>query len=158
MRNLFISFILVFVLFLSGCVVTKIHTMPVEQFSASYDDVWDAALVYLNKQKEPIVAADKEKGIIYTDWVNEQKVFVTKRYRYNIQIQKIGEEEVQVGIASPQEAYSMGDWEEILPHERKARRMFWAIKRNIKAKRTTYETIGKRPFNRRTKGITRGNR
>lgn len=139
----------------SGCAVTKVHTMPVERFEGAYDVVWDSVITYLNKEKEPITVSDKEKGIISTDWVIMQKVFGAKRYRYDIQITKIGENQVQVGIASPQEAYSMGDWEEILPSERRAQRIFSFIRKKIK-EITGVGRVAKRPYNKRQRGVDRG--
>lgn len=153
-RILGIIFAMMLGVLTSGCVVTKVHTMPVETYSAPYDEVWDSLIVYLNNEKDPIVVADKEKGIIYTDWVNEQKVFVTKRYRYNIQIEDIGENKIQVGIVTPEEVYSMGDWEELLPHERKAKRIFEYIENIIRTKGTS-KKVSSRPFNRRVTGISR---
>lgn len=151
----YLSIICVFGLFLCGCVVTKVHTMPVKTFTASYDQVWDASIGYLNEEKEPIILADREKGIISTDWVNMHKVLSVKRYRYDIQITEIGENQIQIGIASPQEAYSMGDWEEMLPHERRAHRMFKAIASNIRAVHGISRRVSPRPFNRRQRRLPR---
>lgn len=152
----YLSMICTLVLFVSGCVVTKVHTMPVKTFTASYDQIWDASIKYLSKEKEPILVADKEKGIISTDWVNMHKVFSVKRYRYDIQVMKIAEDQIEVGIVSPQESYSMGDWEEILPHERRASRMFGSLARDIKHSRLgVSKKVSSRPFNRSQRGLMR---
>lgn len=151
----YLSIVLVLGLFLCGCIVTKVHTMPVQTFSVPYDQVWDSVIVYLDKEKEPIVLADKEKGVISTDWVNMQKVFATKRYRYDIQVTEVGENQVQVGIASPQESYTMGDWEEMLPHEIRAHRMFRAIARRLRSISTVSRKVSYRPFNKRQRGLVR---
>lgn len=137
-----------------SCVITKVHTMPVEKFSGSYDLVWDSVITYLDKEKEPITVSDKEKGIISTDWVIMQKVFGAKRYRYDIQMTKLAENEVQVGIASPQEAYSMGDWEEILPSERRAHRIFRFVRVQIR-KVVGIGKVSERPFSKRQYGLSR---
>lgn len=151
MRNLIICS-LICIICGTGCIITRVHTMPVQKYSAPYDLVWGSTLKYLDREKEPIVVSDKEKGMISTDWVNMHKPFGVKRYRYDIQIANLGEDNVQVGIASPQEAYSMGDWEEILPHERRARRMFGFIRREVKrALRVT--KAEERPFNKRQIGL-----
>lgn len=138
----------------TGCIVTKVHTMPVTKYNASYDLVWDNLVKYLGKEKEPILVSDKEKGVISTDWVNMHKAFSVKRYRYDIQLTKLGENEVQVGIASPQEAYSMGDWEEILPSERRAGRIFWYLRGKIR-KTLGISKLSKRPFNKKYIGLMR---
>ena len=152
----YLNIICILALFVSGCVVTKVHTMPVKTFTGSYDQVWDASIKYLNKDKEPILVADKEKGIISTDWVNMHKVFSVKRYRYDIQVMKIAENQIEVGIVSPQESYSMGDWEKILPHERRAHRMFRVIAKDIKYSRLgVSKKVSSRPFNRTQRGLMR---
>lgn len=135
-----------------GCAVTKIHTMPVNKFSASYELVWDTTLKYLDKEKEPVVVSDKEKGIIATDWVNVHKLFGVRRYRYDIQIRRLGENNVEVGAASPQESYSMGDWEGVLPTERRAHRMFGFLKRELK-RSLGISKLPKRPYSKRKIGL-----
>lgn len=145
---------LICITFGSGCVITKIHTMPVKQFNAPYDKVYDSVLTYLNKEQEPILAADKEKGMISTDWIIIEKVFSAKRYRYDIRIAKIDENITSVGILSPQEAYDMGDWEEVLPSERRARRIFSFIKTynpvsGAKSAVLVTSGVSERPFNKR---------
>jgi len=138
----------------TGCIGTKVHTLPVATFSMPYDSVWDRVLVYLNKEKEPIIACDKEKGVISTDWVVLEKFFAVKRYRYDIQLKKISDTQVQVGIFSPQEAYSMGDWEEMLPSERRAQEIFCVIKSSTPVDKSAPGSTGnlgkveKRPFNK----------
>jgi hypothetical protein len=159
LRRFFGLVILLFVVVLplSGCVITKVHTVPVEDFNNTYEDVWGGVITYLNREKEPIVVSDKEKGFISTDWVIMQKVFSSKRYRYDIQINKLSETQTRVGIASPQEAYSMGDWESVLPSERRANRIFRYI-RELKSSLVQREEetapkltggVGDRPFNKR---------
>lgn len=156
MQKIFIILGLICLTCVSGCVVTKVHTMPVERYSASYDLVWDSVIAYLDKQKEPIIAADKEKGVITTNWVNMHKPFSVKRYRYDVQITKLAEDEVQVGVVSPQEKYSMGDWEETLPTERRARRIFRDLRRDLReSKRIRLKNVAKRPFHKRERGIVR---
>ena len=148
----YIYILVIPILFITGCVVTKIHTMPVESFSGSYNEIWDSTVKFLEKEEEPITMADREKGVIATDWVNIQKFFSTKRYRYNIKIDKISEKETQVGIASPQQAYSMGDWEDILPQERRAQRIFRMIrgklttKKRLEATETETTTVNFEPL------------
>lgn len=137
----------------SGCVVTKVHTMPVADFNAPYDAVWDSVMTYLNREKEPILVSDKEKGVISTDWVIMEKVFDVKRYKYDVFINKAGDNIVHVGIVSPQQAYDMGDWEDALPTERRAQRIFSYIKssKNVKGIKNTPTFSGgvsKRPFNK----------
>jgi len=148
----------------SGCVTAKIHYMPVKTFSASYDNVWHATMLYLDKQTEPILTADKNKGIISTDWVNLKRLFKVKRYRYDIHIKKLGENKIQVGVISPQQSYSMGDWEPMLPQEKRARHIFRAIRKKLKsvyrAKRkestkistNNFKGVSPRPFNKISKG------
>ena len=127
------SFAVVFgVLFCAGCVVTKVHTMPTMSFSAPYEDVWDSAALYLQKEKEPVLSFNRDDGVISTDWVHMHKVFSVKRYRYDIKMDRLEDGGVQVTVVSPQEGYSMGDWEELLPSERRARRIFRFIQSNIR--------------------------
>lgn len=139
----------------SGCVITKVHTVPVEDFNMPYESAWDSILTYLNKDKEPIIVSDKEKGFVSTDWVIIEKVFSAKRYRYDIQVNKLTENEVRVGISSPQEEYSMGDWEPMLPAERRANRIFkfirnWkGITEDGKPAVKVSSGVAKRPFNKR---------
>lgn len=137
----------------SGCVATKIHTVPVRDYTASYDNVWNGILTYLNKEEEPILVTDKEKGIIATDWTIMEKVFSAKRYKYDIKVTKLDENNVRVAIASPQELYDMGDWDEMLPTERRAQRIFGFIKSHNPAKKTRQMVpissgISKRTFNK----------
>jgi hypothetical protein len=156
--KIFILFVISIVCTLaaSGCVITKVHTVPVEDFNVSYDNAWDGLLYYMNREKEPIVVSDKEKGLISTDWVIMEKVFSAKRYRYDIQINKLNESQVRIGIASPQEAYSMGDWESMLPSERRANRIFDFVKswkgvtQTVSAANEVKVTSGikERPFNK----------
>ena len=142
-----------------GCIVTKIHTQPVCGYQAPYQDVWDSVVAYLDKEEEPIIAANMETGVITTDWVIMEKVFSTKRYRYEIEVADLGDNEVEVAIASPQESYSMGDWEEILPTERRAQRIFSFIGKRVSQPIAASSDIGhisQRPFNKRQRGIVRG--
>lgn len=152
----------ILMLSVSGCMFTKVHTMPVQTFGSSYDKVWDSTINYLNKQKEPIVVADKEKGIIQTDWVNLHKLFAVKRYRYVIELKKTVDEKIQVGVASPQEEYSMGDWEEMLPSERRAKRIFRYIKSGAKTSIVQVRQgvniskgVEKRPFSKTRRGLVK---
>jgi len=156
--KIFILFIscIISAIVVSGCVVTKVHTVPVEDFNISYDNAWDGLVYYMNRDKEPIVVVDKEKGFISTDWVIMEKVFSAKRYRYDIQINKLNENQVRIGVASPQEAYSMGDWEPMLPSERRASRIFSFIKNwkgaalagNVQSEVKVTSGIKERPFNK----------
>ena len=134
--------------------------MPVETFNASYNDVWVAVETYLINEKDPIVMSDQEDGLIVTDWVIMEKVFGAKRYHYEIEIKDLGAGQVAVGIASPQEKYEMGDWEDMLPTERRANRIFKYIERNLGAVVVTtgvtnIEKVSDRPYNKRQWGIVR---
>ena len=142
----------------SGCIVTKVHTQPVHGWQAPYQEVWDSVVAYLDKEEEPIIAADMQNGVITTDWVIMEKVFSTKRYRYEIGVANLGDNEVEVVIASPQESYSMGDWEEMLPTERRAQRIFRFIEERLDRpvpETTVIGKVSKRPFNKRQRGIVR---
>ncbi len=153
------AIICILCIFLSGCVVTTIHTRPVRAFNSTYDTVWDLTIAYLEKYREPIIVADKEQGIIQTDWVI-YKVVGARRYYYDIQIAKTAEDQVAVAIASPQQEYSMGDWEDMLPNERRAQRMFRYLRSSVRKggaivlqKTPDYEAgVEDRPYNRRIKG------
>lgn len=156
------AIICIFSIFLSGCVVTTVHTRPVRAFDSSYNSVWDLTIAYLEKNREPIVVADKEQGIIQTDWVI-YKVVGARRYYYDIQIAKTADDQVAVTIASPQQEYSMGDWEDMLPNERRAQRMFRYLGSLVRKggpivlqKTPDYETgVEDRPYNRPQRGLDR---
>lgn len=150
-----ISIVVVSLLLLNGCVVTKIHTMPTREFDAGFDTVWDGIIQYLDRQKEPITTADKKNGVILTDWVIIKKVFSSKRYRYEIKVTRLKDNRVQVGIASPQQVYSMGDWEDLLPTERRANRIFRYLSRITKQyKRQAGKQRGNKPV-QNFKGVSK---
>lgn len=164
--NLIISAVIIS-LGLTGCVVTTIHPRPVRTYSASYDAVWDATVAYLDNNEDPIVIADKEKGVITTDWVI-YKVWGARRYYYSIQIAKTGDNEVALEVESPQQEYAMGDWEDMLPTERRSDRLFSSIAKFVRSGASSVsqqegsvvnfnKNVAKRPLNKRQRGIVRGN-
>lgn len=166
-RNVFacFTFVLMCALCAGGCIATKVHTLPVQNFNTSYDNAWNAVVTYLGRDKEPVIAADKEKGVISTDWVIMEKFFATKRYRYDIYLTKLDENNVRVSILSPQQEYDMGDWEDMLPTERRSDRIFrylsgsagcaGAAQGNLQGNMVNCK-IAKRPFNKKSRTVSRG--
>lgn len=161
----YIVFCLVLIIWSFGCVGTKVHTLPVRTFNSTYDNVWDSTVKFLTKEDEPVIILDKEKGFISTDWIILEKVFATKRYRYDIQITKLNDSQIQVAVSSPQESYDMGDWEPMLPSERRSNAMFNYIKNSVKTTTmvkeqgsniTIEKSQNKKPFNKVQRGIKRG--
>lgn len=78
--------------------------VPKKVYSYSYDTMWDKVLAALRREKIMVASANKESGIITTDFISGWTVDVaaiskrTYRYMYQIALEKINSSQTRVEV------------------------------------------------------------
>lgn len=133
---------LVFVL-LAGCVGTMQtvdESVRSRTYGADMKTTFKAAILYFNSKGFAIVMADKELGLLNTDWKSIDRTSAIlmgdARFKINLSMHEIGKETKVSGTISFQQKGYMNQWEEAGVTESTARdlyaKMFDGIQSHIR--------------------------
>jgi uncharacterized lipoprotein len=115
MKNLILVFVVTLALALSSC--STAQSVAVENrtkiFNSDYAAVFKAAFEYCNEKGFSIVNADKELGILNTDWRENDGAyrffFGNKKVKFSLSLKKLDEKSTKiVAIISAQESSVFG--------------------------------------------------